>query len=366
MPRHEDITVLSSVSFIVGCLLGLLLTILLYLVVSIGVHPWLTMAARKLRGDSVPTQTPLGHKVDDAWALVLSDLHVDTWDDNLIHQRSTALADILTTAHGNTRRLIINGDLLDLPPHPNNQKDPDLLTIPHNWPDGEMESAENLVAPGQPLRPGSLQGRYASILMGLFNPTGMHKIGLIGNHDLGISGLRFVAMAGKSVNWAPGLLIEDGKGGYIYIEHGHRHDPLLWIYTVYALIDILRGDTQETGGARGGRVGKAGDAAIRTLAPVARQVKSYDTGDPKAELSWGQKLTLCAFRAAAYRRLQELRSCEFPISAILMGHTHLPDRFQLDEKTLYVNIGDWAGNTKHQTYAVINHEGEVLGPYQWS
>jgi hypothetical protein len=256
--------------------------------------------------------------------------------------------------------------LLDLPPHPNNQVDPDLLTIPHAWPDAPIEPALNLENPNEAIRPGSLQGRYATILTKLFSPLGPHKIGLVGNHDMGINGLRFVAVTGRAVNWSPGILLETPeKGKYIYVEHGHRHDAYLWIYTIYALIDILRGETSASGGQRGGRVGKAGNETERTILHEAVKVQEYDPSDPMAGLTGGQKNTLWSYRAAAYRRLRKLRSCGIEVSAILMGHTHLPDRFQLDKDCLYVNIGDWAGNGNHQTFALIAEDGKVLGPYQW-
>jgi len=358
---------LGYLAIVAGCVMGLILGLIFYLPTANRFYPWITFLVRKIRGDAVPTPPgPPKSEQADAWPLCLSDLHIDTWGSDAIGPRSDALARIMAWADGKIDRLILNGDLIDIPPHPNNQEDPHLLTIPYDWPKQEIAPAKNLAEPDQPIRPGSLQRRYAGILTALFSPAGPHKIGLVGNHDIGINGLRFVAATGKAINWAPGILIETQvKGRYIYIEHGHRHDAQIWIYTIYALIDILRGETQATGAQRGGRVGKAGRENERMIGVEATEVEKYDPSNPEAGLTKGQLTNLRIYRAAAYRRLKGLRACGYDISAILMGHTHLPDRFQLDEKAVYVNIGDWAGNGNHQTYALISHEGEVLGPYQW-
>jgi hypothetical protein len=360
-------SLLGYVAIVAGCILGLILGLMLYLPTANRFYPWITFLVRKMRGDAVPSRpSPPKPETADAWALCLSDLHIDTWDDSVIGPRTEALTRIMAWADGKIKRLILNGDLLDIPPHPNNQEDPHLLTIPNDWPSQDVAPAKNLEDPDVPLRPGSLQSRYTGILTSLFSSSAIHKIGLVGNHDIGINGLRFVAVGGKTINWSPGILIEtQTKGRYIYIEHGHRHDAQIWVYTIYALIDILRGETQATGAQRGGRVGKAGRENERTIGTAANAVENYDPSNPEAGLTAGQLTNLRIYRAAAYRRLKGLRACGYDISAILMGHTHLPDRFQLDENTVYVNIGDWAGNGNHQTYALISHEGEVLGPYQW-
>ncbi len=65
---------------------------------------------------------------------------------------------------------------------------------------------------------------------------------------------------------------------------------------------------------------------------------------------------------------QFMQAGEEPLDGILMGHTHLPDSYVFRQGAvrgkLYVNTGDWSGDSGHATYAVITEDGLVY-LYDW-
>jgi Calcineurin-like phosphoesterase len=366
----------DSMGMVIGVLLGIVLGVLICLLFTLVFHPVITYTWRFLVGDHASAMKATGGDIDGpdfaanekSFALVLSDLHVDTWEDEVLTSRTLALESLLTWGEDHVQRLILNGDLLDAPPHPNNQKDPKFLMVPFGWPGTKVEDAENRHSK-VPLAPGALQTRFMPSLLRL-QSFGKPTISTIGNHDIGVNGLRTVLPKARVANWAPGLLFESGeKSKYVFMEHGHSHDPILWVYVAYSLIDLLvRGDSSAAG-QRGGRVGKAGGASNRTKDVNVKPGTFESVSVHKEKLSPGERLTRFAYRMAAYRRLRNLRFRYrregIKIVAIMMGHTHIPDRFQLSKDTVYVNIGDWAGNKEHQTFALIKNEGEIVGPIAW-
>jgi len=371
------LSIYDSVGMVVGVLLGIVLGVIFCLLHALVIHPAITYIWRFIYGDHVQANRTINgdsdgpdfNKDDKTFALVLSDLHVDTWDGDMLGQRTQALDDILKWGESNVDRLILNGDLLDAPPHPNNQKDPMFLAVPRLWPAEDVAPSENRHDPKVVIAPGILQSRFMPALMRL-QSFGKPTLGTIGNHDIGINGFRTVLPGSKTSNWVPGILFEtDDRCRCVFMEHGHLHDPILWVYVSYSLIDLLvRGDSS-SGGQRGGRVGKAGGATARTQ-DINTKSGTFDrVSDHKEKLSVGERVTRFAFRMAAYRRYRELRlryrADGIEIVAVLMGHTHIPDRFQLTKDTVYVNIGDWAGNKEHQTFVTISGDGVVTGPVTW-
>jgi len=43
----------------------------------------------------------------------------------------------------------------------------------------------------------------------------------------------------------------------------------------------------------------------------------------------------------------------------------MPDRYEFAHGGVYINSGDWCGNTTHQCYSVVYDDGFVRGPFQW-
>jgi predicted phosphodiesterase len=362
----------DSLGFIVGVLIGIVLGVLFCLLHNLVFHPIITYVWRFIHGDHVASAGSDGpdfNANDSAFALVLSDLHVDTWDGPILDRRTLALENILNWGAKNVERLVVNGDLLDAPPHPNNQKDPRFLSVPRDWPNEMVPASDNCHDPNVVIAPGILQSRFMKALM-LLQQFPKPVISSVGNHDIGINGLRSVLPGSKLSNWVPGIMFEtDKKDKYVFMEHGHLHDPILWIYIAYSLIDLLARGDSDTGGQKGGRVGKAGGATVRTKDVNTKSGIFDKVTNHSEKLGPFERLSRFAYRMAAYRRHRELkyhyRRQGIEVTAVLMGHTHIPDRFQLTKNAVYVNIGDWAGNKEHQTFALIKNDGEIVGPIQW-
>lgn len=366
----------DALGLVVGSLVGLVLGAILCVVVSLVVHPSITFLFRALYGDARRARIAIGNddpagprpsRDGEYKALVLSDMHIDTWEDGKLSERTRFLQNLLTWAETHCDRLIVNGDLLDTPPHPNNQLDPTFVVIPHDWPVEPVANADNLINPHKPLAPGAIQPRFyeaLSLLIAHSKPT----VGGIGNHDIGINGLRMVLPKSKLLTWAPGVLFRSQESrGQVFVEHGHLHDAVLWIYVAYSLIDLLARGDSSTSGQRGGRVGKAGGATHRTKDINSKSGAFESVIEQKDKLGWPERITRFSYRMAAYRRLRDLRARRYgeEIGAVLMGHTHIPDRYQLTGDCVYVNIGDWAGNKDHLTFALIEHDGGIVGPWPY-
>jgi UDP-2,3-diacylglucosamine pyrophosphatase LpxH len=209
---------------------------------------------------------------------------------------------------------------------------------------------------------------------------------MTGNHDIGISGLRyFRADAHRQppkppdpkVNvldlpahavWNPGGIIQT-RGKWVYFEHGHLHDPVLWLYLRYATLDLLRGGSRRQERQLLGRVQRNGQVGQNALDGSEQDGKSaYEPND-----SWLKDyITLQIarrYRHAARRTARWLHylygDMEF---TIVFGHTHIEDRMTFQYKGTdytYINAGSWAGNQGHQTFWIVAPDGEVEGPLQW-
>ncbi|HVK05738.1 MAG TPA: hypothetical protein VM490_19870 [Armatimonadaceae bacterium] len=218
------------------------------------------------------------------FGVLVSDLHIDTW----FGPRATALPDqegkfvaflAAVKAHPEIDSFYLAGDLMDIPLHPASHDEDVMLTL-------SPETLEDR---------GVLLPVYDRVL-GLLNdltvpaPEGAPDAGRVarsvfmtGNHDVGISGARYVRVKppmppyapNAQIAWSPSLLVRHAPSGTryerpFYVAHGHLLDPLLWLYLRYALLDALRQGYRHreeqivTGFQRGGSVGGENAPPLRT------------------------------------------------------------------------------------------------------
>jgi hypothetical protein len=319
---------------------------------------------------------------DGPLGVIVSDLHIDTWEyakSGGVSERQTRFLDLLATIKSNPRidSFYLNGDLMDLPLHPDENKPEPLM----------LRLSESLAT-----EQGVLLERYDPVLEPLLRLTQpepgqqpvRRAIFQTGNHDIGISGLRYVRpkmpdyLPGVQSAWNPSLLLcTDAEGGdyphWTYMEHGHHWDPYLWLYMRYALLDVLRyGHRRREGQLVSGmqRKGKVG-MGKQTIVQDAHLLPALPKGTSSNHFaglqgSHGEKLVLLRYRQAARRTFREFhREGQKNIRSIVIGHTHHPDRYVFRGGQVYINTGDWSGHTKHCAYCVIDPDGGVRGPFQW-
>lgn len=352
-----------------GLVAGLALALILALVWTIHAGPLAEMFTERFldRREVSPELTP---NVEGDYGIIVSDLHLDTWDfEN--GKTPAAFAAFLdwVRRHPRIRDLTINGDIMDVPPHPLNQRDVTTL---------------NIRLRGEPTFP-DLEGGELGVLQDRFEPI-LETLGrmmardndapplqvtyLTGNHDIGISGLRYIrpkiAWTSFKVLWNPSVRYEVSPGRWLYVEHGHRVDPYLWLYLRYASLELIRGPMTSVA-QRGGKVGMGAQADVRSdlaLDPDAPQSWEGHRGDipPDPSESRGTRMARYRYRHAARRLFREL---DPSVRIVTMGHTHIPDRYTFPGGRQYVNSGDWAGNSSHQSFLVVHPSGRVTGPHQW-
>jgi hypothetical protein len=326
--------------------------------------------------------------------VLVSDIHIDTWGllgaDAPTERRERFLA-LLAAVKADLRvnSFYLNGDLMDIPLHPN-----------ANAPEDVMLDLNGALAEEQ----GVLRESYDPVLEPLLDLTQprtskeaitpiRRSIFQTGNHDIGISGLRYVRptmppfLPPVQTVWNPSLLLQSDAENvsypqWIYIEHGHHWDPLLWLYMRYALLDTLRfGHRKQesqlfSGMQRGGKKGMGAQTRQDDglpLAPTRGSSSNHFTGDQPDILS---TLVRLRYRQAARRTFREFRSQRVQTNAnspnnppqvrtVLVGHTHHPDRYVFPGGFVYINSGDWSGFTQHCAYCVLDPDGTVRGPFQW-
>ena len=318
--------------------------------------------------------------------ILVSDLHIDTWDypaesGGTTSQREQRFLGLLEAVKADPRvsTFILNGDLMDAPTHPDaNSPEPLMLRLHASF-DREQ---------------GLLLTRYDSVLEKLLSltqasadvssPPLRRVIFQTGNHDIGVSGMRYVRsvmphfLPSVQMSWNPSILLQTSASGedyacWAYFEHGHHWDPLLWLYMRYALLDILRfGHTKREGQLlsglqRGGKVGMGSQQSVSAAqlksAPAPGTLVSHFIGDQPGLAS---DLVRLRYRQAARRTFRQFRrqGCT-AIRSIVIGHTHHPDRYVFPGGCVYINSGDWSGVTDHCAYCVLDSDGSVRGPFQW-
>ena len=260
--------------------------------------------------------------------------------------------------------IVLNGDLMDLPPYPAaNPNQPVILEI-----DGRKTSTVK----GKP--PGFLQPEYEPVLecLGSLSSKDRMVTYITGNHDIGVTGLRFarpdLAALWAQVAWNPSVLTKINDELRVYIEHGHYHDPFLWLYMRYELFDLLRGNDIRrlraggVGGQRAGNVGQRWETGygVGTCTDISTRAVVEKRG-------FLDNLVVYRFRHAARKAFKALNQVYGEsVCVLIFGHTHLPDRYEFPGGRIYCNSGDWAGNSPDQTYIVIEPDGRVYGPVQWA
>lgn len=297
---------------------------------------------------------------------------------------------LLSTNH--RVELYINGDLTDIPLHAAHEgrNEPDELIF-----DERLQGTHVDGRTWNGVLPGSLDPILSALrnVVNDDNPR-LRIFYLTGNHDVGITGLRYFRpdATGRPtkrtekpfalldlpahVIWNPAVIIR-GKEQDVYVEHGHLHDPILWLYMRYAVFDLLRGGFRHQERRLLGRMqrGKTGQNAKDPAF-----VRSHTTGSqpvqpppPTGPAPWTKRfsflLVKLRYRQAARETARHLRKHygARPFT-IVFGHTHIEDEMTFCLKGTpyrYINAGSWAGNQEHQTLWIVRGSGRVEGPLQW-
>ncbi|MBX3118062.1 MAG: metallophosphoesterase [Fimbriimonadaceae bacterium] len=332
-------------------------------------------------------ETPLGASgppTTGSLSVLVSDLHLDFWDysgfgDQKLPQFQAFLKHV--AANPRVKRFYLNGDLMDLPTHPNH--------FPAENAPIQLDSQGNVsfFLKDSRIVPGSLQPEFDQVLseIGALSRTMVGRgdypcIFLTGNHDIGINGLRFArkdqSFWPAQIAWGPSVIYRATDRSAVYIEHGHLVDPFLWLYLRYALLDLTRVGIQSVM-QRGGRTGmgkKTDTRKMEMFEMVAAGV--YDEklyGWPSTErekspqyrdkpIEW---LARHRYRHAARRRFRELGGSKGTVKVVTFGHTHIPDCYRFPGGLTYLNSGDWSIDTPHCCFSLIDDDGNIHGPYQW-
>jgi len=319
-----------------------------------------------------------------ARTIIVSDLHVDTWGDELYGdepRRKTKLdhwCDFLDwCARTKIGELIINGDLMDAPPY---KGEACFTTGP------ARQAVEKLLA-------------YAKD----------HPVTYIyGNHDIGISGLRCPAGSGVAALRGAGLWYPrytlSVAGSVVLLEHGHFYDPALILYmrdlakrtylpSHFESFQLVQQRRDPTTGDRVQHPGVAAPTTVDLSRGVdnnvfgAIMVTDFVSPTPEAEkrtarsfldrlkrgavLKAGKAVKHYLWWEAAKDIFADYLSATAPKPNTLycvMGHTHVPDTGKTtvaDVPCLYFNSGTWtcAGDTptdrSYATYLDLRDTGEV-------
>lgn len=293
--------------------------------------------------------------------IIISDLHIDTWNHLAKFKGKTKdehFLDFLEEKEITTRFLYIVGDLLDLPPRRGRDAFPT----------------------------GGVVDRVLARLIELSREPDTFVVYLIGNHDIGLSGLRVnrnfeMPWMGRIAISYPSIHFSTPKGG-ILLEHGHFYDPSLAIYakdllwTTYfgaareqPFVHISSGlvrSLQRRDSVTGKKIWKPGE-----LKPIPRPPRGC-----RAQIK--ELIQRLIRRSPAiveeiYKPLQwqnaakeVLRKHNKGVSsgerarAVVFGHTHRPDKYIWDTGEQYFNSGDWSGDTPHSTYLEVDKDGNIF------
>lgn len=264
------------------------------------------------RWPPAPTPYRLGvHKPSEGdtmkKVIVVSDLHADRWGP----ERFAAFRDFLYYVRSSASRLVVNGDLLDLPPV-----------------EGE-ELSDQVKA---------VLGELVALPL-----SGVELVYLPGNHDIALRGLP-LTLPNFQLAY-PRLLFNVGRKR-VYVEHGHYYDPLF--NGGYDMLEALRKFT-------GYDVGKV---AVDTWKAITRLLQRVAPSEPENEV--GQTEVPDRLRKVWEQAARNVRK-EFRCDYVLFGHTHSPK--PPDEKPrYYINTGDWE---THMTVTEFDEDGVPL-QYDWA
>ncbi|MFB3882369.1 MAG: metallophosphoesterase [Armatimonadota bacterium] len=328
--------------------------------------------------------------------IIVSDLHVDTWEDELYGQgsrRKTKLdhwRDLLDWCAARNADLVINGDLMDAPPY---QGDRCFTTGPARG------AVEALLA-------------YAKDNRVTY---------IYGNHDIGVSGLRCPAGEGiaalrQTGLWYPRYTLTIA-GSVVLLEHGHFYDPALILYmrdlakrtylpSHFEAFQLVQQRRDPQTGERIQHPGVAPPTTVDLSRGVennvygAIQVTDFESPTPEPEKRTARSFLDWLGTAEAARNLLDwFRRRIVPKAAkevkhylwwpaaqgifrnylskpgpkpmtlyCVMGHTHVPDTGETtvaDVPCTYLNSGTWtcAGDTpaarSYATYLDLRETGKL-------
>lgn len=264
---------------------------------------------------------------NDAQAILISDLHADRWDADDANLQSLTKFMTLLKEYPQIEECIINGDLADFPEKvASSILERDL---------GSLDMHESTAT--------LLVSRCVAILSIPKIPLSI----VLGNHDLSLHGLRNAhsssAILPGSLKqfWDGILLLKTQNSRAIAVEHGHRYDPLLTLYTAYRTLDI----------ARNAQLDQASDfyEQLASSRHIRREKRGFMT------LLHEYIVKLRYRRAARFNR--------YGASAVTFGHTHIADRFLFNSNCVYVNTGSWEPN-RGGYIAIVTRTGTIWGPYR--
>lgn len=231
--------------------------------------------------------------------------------------------------------------------------------------------------------------RTVEALWDLTNDPDMSVTFIVGNHDIGVSGLRInsdftLPWLGRLAIVYPKLDIETPKG-MILTEHGHFYDPSLTLYAGDLLLSTYFGEVREL-------------PAVTVSSGLARnlQRRDADTGEkiwepgvlksiPRPKRGCrdiGRSLVEKFMRSTPPEvkdtfRIDHWRDAAGSVLtgynagqgnkkayAIFFGHTHVPDVHTFENGNRYFNTGDWCGDTPHSTYLIIHGDGHITA-HDW-
>jgi len=366
-------TLLRAFVFGLGIAYGLLWVALIYVLKEAVLEPaieWLRETYEQRFVVPQPHEIRASTLAGRGDLLIVSDLHVDTWDRAREgrQERESAFSDFLRAIGRSTMELIINGDLLDAPPNPEDVW----------YGDGFALS-------------GSILPKYEGILAqfgGLNNmdPVPVPVTILYGNHDMAASGLRYdlekrphllhLFRVPFTKSWYPNVILavpvgvkKEGQEDFrFYVDHGHFYDPALLLYLRDFLFAVLRRDLRQamtslviSGQRRSSMLHVIPRSGLVASAPVTIDQR---IGHWLVRYRWRWK----ARQVLIERNQDELKQGNRPLTGALFGHTHLPDRYTYRtgraKGMTYINTGDWMGDTGHGTYTIITQDG-VVAQYDW-
>jgi len=308
--------------------------------------------------------------------IIVSDLHADTWTDRKI--RSTGkdkkqhFFEFLDWCGGaGIRELIINGDLMDLPPYEGQ----------FAFPVGQSV-ARDVVVELEKLA-SNVQVTY-----------------VFGNHDIGVSGFRSMGCNSipglRNVNFCyPNYVIDDYAETTILVEHGHFCDPALIFYVrdlakrTYIKIDfeafnwvMQRRDPQSpstrvTPGLLQPANVQPGDNAYQVAKQDQQPLQSpsiwsriwarlWRFGDqatvkPRMELWWREAIE--EMRKYIEKTKSEGGKIK-PVLYQIYGHTHRADARDAQQlpggvSGIYINAGTWTDEVDQGWYLDVDANGKV-------
>lgn len=318
-------------------------------------------------------------------SILVSDLHLDFWDySGLGDPKLSNFQAFLTAVAANPRikRFYLNGDIMDLPTHP--------LHFPAENGPIQIDNQGNISFFRKDSRvvPGSLQPEFDQVLqqIGTLSRTMVGRgafpcVFLVGNHDIGINGLRFArgdqAAWPAQISWNPSVIYKATEDRWVYLEHGHLVDPFLWLYLRYAFLEMTNLGLQAVM-QRGGKTGMGKKTAARPIETLEaleagmREPSVFGWPTSEADMhpnytdSFFEWIARYRFRHSARRRFKSLGGKNSCVRVVSFGHTHIPDYYQFPGGLVYLNSGDWSIDTPHCCFSLIDDEGFIHGPYQWS